>query len=163
KVTIVEVLPQLLPLEDEEVAKEFTRIFKKKGIEVYADAKVDAAEIHDGGVKVTVTAKGKQQVFDVEVVLSATGRRAVTENRDLEGAHPRRVRRPGEVRHRVKVRRAPGRAHRRPQGDGADRRGVRRARTRSDQRVDRQDHPRPSDALRGADGGGGRRARALHP
>src|SRR5436309_2596032 len=84
KVTIVEVMPQLLPLEDEEVAKEFTRIFKKKGIDVYADAKVDAAEVHDSGVKVTVTAKGKQQVFDVEVVLSATGRRAVTENCGLE-------------------------------------------------------------------------------
>src|SRR5437899_2523089 len=38
KVTIVEVMPQLLPLEDEEVAKEFTRTFKKKGVDVYADA-----------------------------------------------------------------------------------------------------------------------------
>ena len=84
KVTIVEVMPQLLPLEDEEVAKEFTRVFKKKGIDVYADAKVDAAEVHGNGVKVTVTAKGKQQVFDVEVVLSATGRRALTENCGLE-------------------------------------------------------------------------------
>lgn len=84
KVTIVEVMPQLLPLEDEEVAKEFTRVFKKKGIDVYADAKVDAAEVHENGVKVTVTAKGKQQVFDVEVVLSATGRRALTENCGLE-------------------------------------------------------------------------------
>src|SRR5256886_5110931 len=77
-------MPQLLPVEDDEVAKEFTRIFKKKGIDVYADAKVDAAEVHEGGVKVTVTAKGKQQLFDVEVVLSATGRRAVTENCGLE-------------------------------------------------------------------------------
>src|SRR5262249_47436692 len=84
KTTIVEVMPQLLPIEDEEIAKEFTRVFKKKGIEVYADAKVDAAEVHENGVKVTVTTKGKQQVFDVEVVLSATGRRAVTENVGLE-------------------------------------------------------------------------------
>src|SRR5204862_5320618 len=84
KVTIVEVMPQLLPLEDEEVAKEFTRIFKKKGIDVYADAKVDAAEVHDSGVKVTVTAQGKQQVFDVEIVLSATGRRAIPEHCRLE-------------------------------------------------------------------------------
>jgi dihydrolipoamide dehydrogenase len=84
KVTIVEVMPQLLPIEDEEVAKEFTRLFKKKGIDVYTDAKVDAAEVHESGVKVTVTTKGKQQVFDVEVVLSATGRRALTENCGLE-------------------------------------------------------------------------------
>src|SRR5204863_9988557 len=59
KVTIVEVMPQLLPLEDEEVAKEFTRVFKKKGIDVYADAKVESAEVTDSGVKVVVSAKGK--------------------------------------------------------------------------------------------------------
>ena len=84
KSTIVEVLPQLLPIEDEEIAKEFTRQFRKKGIDVYTDSKVDAAEVGDKGVKVTVTAKGKQQTFDVDIVLSATGRRAVTENCGLE-------------------------------------------------------------------------------
>jgi dihydrolipoamide dehydrogenase len=84
KTTIVEVLPQLLPIEDEEVAKEFTRLFKKKGVEVYTDAKVESAEVRDKGVKVVVSTKGKQQTFDVDVVLSATGRRAVTENCGLE-------------------------------------------------------------------------------
>src|SRR5437764_8077328 len=57
---------------------------KKKVIYVYTDAKVDAAEFGENGVKVTVTTKGKQQMFDVELVLSATGRRAVTENCGLE-------------------------------------------------------------------------------
>src|SRR5438874_1267688 len=85
KVTIVEVMPMLLPIEDEEISKEFTRIFKKKGIEVLTDAKVESAEVGDGGVKVVVSSKGKQQTFDVEIVLSATGRRAVTENCGLEG------------------------------------------------------------------------------
>ena len=85
KVTIVEVMPQLLPIEDEEVAKEFTRVFKKKGIEVFTEAKVDACEVSDAGVKTTITLKGgKQQTFDTELVLSATGRRAVTENCGLE-------------------------------------------------------------------------------
>jgi dihydrolipoamide dehydrogenase len=84
KVTIVEVMPQLLPLEDEEVAKEFTRIFKKKGIDVYTDAKVMSAEVSDNGVKCVVETKGKQQTFDVEVVLSATGRSAVTKEAGLE-------------------------------------------------------------------------------
>jgi dihydrolipoamide dehydrogenase len=84
KTTIVEMLPQLLPIEDEEISKEFTRLFKKKGIEVYTDAKVDSAEVHTNGVKVVVSSKGKQQTFDVDVVLSATGRRAVTENCGLE-------------------------------------------------------------------------------
>ncbi|HLJ74552.1 MAG TPA: dihydrolipoyl dehydrogenase, partial [Thermoanaerobaculia bacterium] len=84
KTTIVEVMPQLLPIEDEEIAKEFTRLFKKKGIEVFTDAKVESAQVSDKGVKVVVTTKGKQQTFDVDVVLSATGRRAVTENCGLE-------------------------------------------------------------------------------
>jgi dihydrolipoamide dehydrogenase len=84
KTTIVEVLPQLLPIEDEEVVKEFTRLFKKKGIEVFTDAKVESAQVSNTGVKVVVSTKGKQQTFDVDVVLSATGRRAVTENCGLE-------------------------------------------------------------------------------
>ena len=84
KTTIVEVLPQLLPIEDEEIAKEFTRLFKKKGVEVYVDAKVESAKVGDQGVSVIVTTKGKQQTFDVDVVLSATGRRAVIENCGLE-------------------------------------------------------------------------------
>jgi dihydrolipoamide dehydrogenase len=84
KVTIVEVMPQLLPLEDEEVAKEFTRVFKKKGIDVYTDAKVMSAEAGENGVKCVVETKGKQQTFDVEVVLSATGRGPVTKEAGLE-------------------------------------------------------------------------------
>ena len=84
KTTIVEIMPQLLPVEDEEIAKEFTRLFKRKGIEVFTDAKVDSATPNDKGVKVVVSTKGKQQTFDVDVVLSATGRRAVTENCGLE-------------------------------------------------------------------------------
>ena len=84
KTTIVEVMPQLLPIEDEEVAKEFTRLMKKKGIDVFTDAKVDACEVTDSGVKTTVTFKGKQQIIETDLVLSATGRRAVTENCGLE-------------------------------------------------------------------------------
>ncbi|HEX7705061.1 MAG TPA: dihydrolipoyl dehydrogenase [Thermoanaerobaculia bacterium] len=85
KTTIVEVMPQLLPIEDEEIAKEFTRIFKKKGIEVLAGAKVLSCEISDSGVTSTIeTGKGKQQTIETELVLSATGRRPVTENCGLE-------------------------------------------------------------------------------
>lgn len=84
KTTIVEVMPQLLPIEDEEISKEFTRIFKKKGIDVFTDAKVLSCEVTENGVKSTIETKGKQQVIETEVVLSATGRRAVTENCGLE-------------------------------------------------------------------------------
>ncbi len=80
KTTIVEVMPQLLPLEDEEVAKEFTRNFKKKGIDAYTDAKVISCEVTGNGVKSVIEAKGKQQTIETEIVLSATGRRAVLEN-----------------------------------------------------------------------------------
>lgn len=84
KATIVEVMPQLLPLEDEEAAKEFTRLFKKKGIDVYTDAKVLSCEVTENGVRSTVEAKGKQQVIETDIVLSATGRAPVTGNVGLE-------------------------------------------------------------------------------
>ncbi|HYC59696.1 MAG TPA: FAD-dependent oxidoreductase, partial [Thermoanaerobaculia bacterium] len=84
KTTIVEVMPQLLPIEDEEIAKEFTRIFKKKGIEVLTDAKVLSCEVSDSGVKSVVETKGKQQTIETELVLSATGRGPVTANCGLE-------------------------------------------------------------------------------
>ncbi|HYR28998.1 MAG TPA: FAD-dependent oxidoreductase, partial [Thermoanaerobaculia bacterium] len=66
------------------IAKEFTRIFKKKGIDVFTESKVLSCEVSDSGVKTTVETKGKQQVIETEIVLSATGRRAVTENCGLE-------------------------------------------------------------------------------
>ncbi|HET7434633.1 MAG TPA: dihydrolipoyl dehydrogenase [Thermoanaerobaculia bacterium] len=84
KTTIVEVMPQLLPIEDEEVAKEFTRVFKKKGIEVFTDAKVLSCEVGENGVKSVVETKGKQQTIETEIVLSATGRGPVTANCGLE-------------------------------------------------------------------------------
>src|SRR5438477_5757572 len=81
KATIVEVMPQLLPIEDEEISKEFTRVFKKKGIEVFTDTKVMSCEIGENGVKSTIELKGgKTQVIETELVLSATGRRGVLEN-----------------------------------------------------------------------------------
>jgi dihydrolipoamide dehydrogenase len=84
KTTIVEVMPQLLPIEDDEISKEFTRIFKKKGIDVFTDAKVLSCEVVEGGVKSTVETKGRQQVIETEIVLSATGRGPVTNNAGLE-------------------------------------------------------------------------------
>jgi dihydrolipoamide dehydrogenase len=84
KTTIVEVMPQLLPIEDEEIAKEFTRIFKKKGVDVFTDSKVLSCEVTDTGVKSVVETKGKQQTIETELVLSATGRGPVTSNCGLE-------------------------------------------------------------------------------
>ncbi|MEO8382080.1 MAG: dihydrolipoyl dehydrogenase [Acidobacteriota bacterium] len=79
KTTIVEVMPQLLPIEDEEISKEFTRVMKKKGIDVLVDAKVLSCELGENGVKSVVETKGgKQQTIETEIVLSATGRGPVT-------------------------------------------------------------------------------------
>lgn len=85
KVSIVEVMPQLLPIEDDEVSKEFTRLFKKQGIEVFTDSKTDSCTPTDTGVKSVLTLKGgKQQTIETEVVLSAVGRRGVLEGINLE-------------------------------------------------------------------------------
>ncbi|MHB0972024.1 MAG: dihydrolipoyl dehydrogenase [Thermoanaerobaculia bacterium] len=85
KSTIVEVLPQLLPIEDEEIAKEFTRLVKKQGIDVYTDTKIEKCEITDAGVVSTLTLKnGKQQTIETEIVLSAVGRKPVLEGVGLE-------------------------------------------------------------------------------
>ncbi len=85
KVTIVEVMPFLLPIEDEEISKEFTRMFKKKGVDVFTGAKVLSCEVTESGVKSVVETNGKQQTIETELVLSATGRRALIENCGLEG------------------------------------------------------------------------------
>jgi dihydrolipoamide dehydrogenase len=82
--TVVEVMPLLLPIEDDDISKEFTRIFKKKGITAFTDAKVLSCEVTDSGVKSVIETKGKQQTIETELVLSATGRRPVTENCGLD-------------------------------------------------------------------------------
>ena len=84
KVTVVEMLPNFLPVEDEEISKEFLRMFKKSGIECLPDTKIEGCEVGPNGVKSTVTLKGKQQTIETEVVLSAVGRRAVLEGLNLE-------------------------------------------------------------------------------
>ncbi|MFN2441870.1 MAG: dihydrolipoyl dehydrogenase [Thermoanaerobaculia bacterium] len=86
EVTIVEVLPQLLPIEDADISKEFTRLYKKRGITVMTDVKVESCTPTENGVKTVVALKnGKQQEIETELVLSATGRRPVTENIGLDG------------------------------------------------------------------------------
>jgi dihydrolipoamide dehydrogenase len=86
KATVVEMLPQLLPIEDEEISKEFTRLFKKNGIEALVEAKIESCTPTDAGVQSVVTLKnGKQQTIETELVLSAVGRRGVLETIGLEG------------------------------------------------------------------------------
>jgi dihydrolipoamide dehydrogenase len=85
EVTIVEFLPRVVPVEDEEVSKEITRLFKKRGIDVNTSAKVEKVEKTETGVKVTFTdSNGKTQVKEAEKVLVAVGRSPRTDNINID-------------------------------------------------------------------------------
>jgi dihydrolipoamide dehydrogenase len=85
KVTLIEVLPNIVPLEDEEVSKELKRVFTKRGIEVFTKAKLESAQVKEGGVEVTFqTEKGEAKKYTVEKVLMATGRGPNTANIGLD-------------------------------------------------------------------------------
>ncbi len=74
-VTILEALPRIVPVEDEDVSKELTRLFKKRGIDINTSCKVEKIEKTKGGVKVSFTdAAGKAQTKEAEKVLVAVGR-----------------------------------------------------------------------------------------
>jgi dihydrolipoamide dehydrogenase len=70
KVIILEMLPQILPVEDVEVAEFLKRSFTKQGIEIFTDTKVEKTEVGDKGVKLTV-AGGK--IFEADHLLVAIG------------------------------------------------------------------------------------------
>ncbi len=72
-VTIVEMLPRILPLEDEEVSAELAKIFTKRGLKLMTATKVQKVETTDSGVKVTVSAGADEQVLEAEQVLVAIG------------------------------------------------------------------------------------------
>lgn len=75
EVTIVEFLPRVVPVEDEDISKELTRLFKKRGIDVNAGCKVEKVEKTETGVKVTwTTPNGKTFEKEAEKVLVAVGR-----------------------------------------------------------------------------------------
>ncbi|MEL6812367.1 MAG: dihydrolipoyl dehydrogenase [Bacteroidota bacterium] len=73
EVTIVEFLPNLVPLEDEEVSKQFERIFKKSGIKVMTNSEVLSVDTSGKGVKATVKTKKGEEVIEADVLLSAVG------------------------------------------------------------------------------------------
>jgi dihydrolipoyl dehydrogenase len=75
KVTMVEALDRILPLEDAEVSKLMQRLYKKRGIDIHTSSFFQSAEIKADGVTVTFKdKKGELQTMDVEYVLSAVGR-----------------------------------------------------------------------------------------
>ncbi|MBZ5632451.1 MAG: dihydrolipoyl dehydrogenase [Acidobacteriia bacterium] len=86
KVAIFEMLPRIVPVEDEEVSKELARVFKKQGIRVETGARVDNVENVGSGVRFQVTlADGKTEAVAADALLVAIGRKPNTENIGLEG------------------------------------------------------------------------------
>jgi len=85
KVTIIEVLPRVVPVEDEEISRELAASFKRQGIAIYADTRVERITKSDGGVEILARSAGdKTETFRAEKVLMAVGRRPLTENIGLE-------------------------------------------------------------------------------
>jgi dihydrolipoamide dehydrogenase len=85
KVTIVEMMSHLVPVEDEEVSKELERAFKARGIEVLLETAFKSTKATKDGVSVEVAAKdGKTRTLDAEIVLAAIGVRGNVEDLGLE-------------------------------------------------------------------------------
>ena len=84
KVTLIEYLPTILPLEDEEVSKQLEKSFKKAGIEVLTETSVEKAEAGTKGCKVHIKNKKGEQTIECDVVLSAVGVSANIEGIGLE-------------------------------------------------------------------------------
>jgi dihydrolipoamide dehydrogenase len=72
-VTILEMLPRLVPLEDEEISKELAKAFKKRGINIMTGHKVEQIEAQDKGVQVTVSSDEEEQKLQAEQALIAIG------------------------------------------------------------------------------------------
>jgi len=84
EVTIVEFLPHLVPLEDEEISKQFERSFKKSGIKVMLNSSVESVDTSGKGVKAVVKTKKGEEILEADIVLSAVGIKSNIENIGLE-------------------------------------------------------------------------------
>ncbi len=84
EVTILEMLPRLVPVEDEDVSKELARVYRKRGINFHTSARVENISNTKTGIAVTISVDGKQQKIEAEKILIAVGRKPRTENIGLE-------------------------------------------------------------------------------
>ncbi|HKV70667.1 MAG TPA: dihydrolipoyl dehydrogenase [Gemmatimonadales bacterium] len=84
KVTLIEALPRILPLEDTEASDALTKSYKKRGIDVLAGAKVKKADVGKNKVTLEVESGGQTQKIEADLVLMAAGRAVNTENIGLK-------------------------------------------------------------------------------
>ncbi|MBZ5566691.1 MAG: dihydrolipoyl dehydrogenase [Acidobacteriia bacterium] len=82
--TVLEMLPRIVPLEDEEISKELDRAFRKRNIRTLVNASVKKVERTKDGVAVSFEVDGKSQTAEAEKVLIAVGRKPRTENVGVE-------------------------------------------------------------------------------
>jgi dihydrolipoamide dehydrogenase len=73
KVTIVEFLPRIVPVEDEEISKELEKNFKKQGIDVMTNSEVVAVDTSGSGVKATIKTANGDVTLEADILLSAIG------------------------------------------------------------------------------------------
>jgi len=82
QVHLIELLPRLLPIEDEECSQQLERALKARGIKCYTSTEVTEAKVGGSGVTLTLKQSGANSTLEVEKVLVATGRRPVLDGLD---------------------------------------------------------------------------------
>jgi dihydrolipoamide dehydrogenase len=84
KVTIVEYMPRIVPVEDEDISKELEKQFKKQGMTIMTSSEVLKVDTSGAGIKATVKTASGEQVLEADILLSAVGVVANIENVGLE-------------------------------------------------------------------------------
>ena len=84
EVTVVEYMPRIVPVEDEEISKQLARSFKKSGIKIMTSTEVTAVDTSGKEVKATVKTKKGEDILEADVLLSAVGIKTNLENIGLE-------------------------------------------------------------------------------
>jgi dihydrolipoamide dehydrogenase len=84
EVTVVEFLPNVVPVEDEEVSKQLERSLKKTGIKIMTSSEVTKVDTSGDGVKATVKTSKGEEILEADIVLSAVGIKSNIENIGLE-------------------------------------------------------------------------------
>lgn len=84
EIHLIEMMPQILPIEDEEIVRQLERAFKKQGIKLYTDTRVEKLTKSAKGVAVTVNANNKKENLIADLALVAIGIQGNVENLGLE-------------------------------------------------------------------------------
>lgn len=77
RVTVVELMPTILPGNDDDIVREADRIFRKQGLDLRVGTRVTGAEVHDAGVRLHIEKDGTAETLDADHVLVSVGRKPV--------------------------------------------------------------------------------------